>query len=308
MIVCAGEALIDMLPREIDGGPAYAPHAGGALFNTAIALGRLGAEVGFLSQLSSDMFGDQLRETLVASNVDTSLCPTSPQPTTLAFVNLTDGHAEYLFYDENSAGRTLAEADLPTLPASAIALHMGAISLIPEPAGGAYEALALREADRRVISLDPNVRANFIADADAHRARLGRMMAAAHIIKVSDDDREWLAPGVGADDFAAERLAEGAAIVIETRGGDGAVGYTKAGAVEVGVPRVEVVDTVGAGDTFNAGLLHALDRTGRLTRERIHETTPDELRDAMEFAARVAAVTVSRAGANPPWAHELETT
>ena len=308
MIVCAGEALIDMLPREIDSGPAYAPHAGGALFNTAIALGRLGAEVGFLSQLSSDMFGDQLRETLVASNVDTSLCPTSPQPTTLAFVKLTDGHAEYLFYDENSAGRTLAEADLPTLPASAIALHMGAISLIPEPAGGAYEALALREADRRVISLDPNVRANFIADADAHRARLGRMMAAAHIIKVSDDDREWLAPGVGADDFAAERLAEGAAIVIETRGGEGAVGYTKAGAVEVGVPRVEVVDTVGAGDTFNAGLLHALDRTGRLTRERIHETTPDELRDAMEFAARVAAVNVSRAGANPPWAHELETT
>ena len=308
MIVCAGEALIDMLPREIDGGPAYAPHAGGALFNTAIALGRLGAEVGFLSQLSSDMFGDQLRETLVASNVDTSLCPTSPQPTTLAFVNLTDGHAEYLFYDENSAGRTLAEADLPTLPASAIALHMGAISLIPEPAGGAYEALALREADRRVISLDPNVRANFIADADAHRARLGRMMAAAHIIKVSDDDREWLAPGVGADDFAAERLAEGAAIVIETRGGDGAVGYTKAGAVEVGVPRVEVVDTVGAGDTFNAGLLHALDSTGRLARERIGGTTPDELRDAMEFAARVAAVTVSRAGANPPWAHELETT
>ena len=295
-----------MLPREIDGGPAFAPHAGGALFNTAIALGRLGAEAGFLSQMSTDMFGDQLRETLAASNVDTSLCPTSPQPTTLAFVKLTNGHAEYLFYDENSAGRTLIEADLPVLPGDVTALHMGAISLIPEPAGSAYEALALRESDARVISLDPNVRANFIPDADAHRARLHRMMAASHIIKVSDDDRDWLAPGIDGGTFAAERLANGAAIVIETRGGDGAIGYVGGGTIEVGVPKVDVVDTVGAGDTFNAGLLHALDRSGRLTRDRIHDITQDELRDAMELAARVAAVTVSRAGANPPWAHELE--
>ena len=305
MIVCAGEALIDMLPREIEGRQAFVPQAGGALLNTAIALGRLGGEAGFLSQLSGDMFGDRLREALAHSNVDTSLCPTSDRPTTLAFVRLTDGQAEYLFYDENSAGRTLDVADLPALPDAVTALHLGAISLIPDPAGHAFETLATREAPRRVISLDPNIRAGFIPDPEAHRARIRRMMAVADIIKVSDEDMAWLAPGTAPEAFAAERLAEGAALVVETRGGDGATGHARHGTVEVGVPPVEVVDTVGAGDTFNAGLLHRLSRLGRLTRERIADIEEAELREALAFAARIAAVTVSRAGADPPWKNEL---
>ena len=168
MIVCAGEALIDMLPRELDGETVFAPHPGGAVFNTAVALGRLGARAGFLSQLSTDMFGQQLRRALAASNVDDGFCPSSPQPTTLAFVKLTDGQAEYLFYDEASAGRTLTRKALPVLPDDVLALHLGAISLIPEPAGSAYEALAIDESQRRVVSLDPNIRASFIPDAAAH--------------------------------------------------------------------------------------------------------------------------------------------
>ena len=194
--------------------------------------GGLGGEAAFLSQLSTDMFGDQLREALEASNVDTSLCPASGQPTTLAFVKLTDGHAEYLFYDENSAGRTLDTNALPALPDAAVAVHLGAISLIPEPAGGAFEALALRESPRRVVSLDPNIRANFIPDAAGHRARIERMMAACHILKVSDEDRAWLAPETSLDDFVAARLAEGVALVIETRGADGATGHFAGGAVD----------------------------------------------------------------------------
>ena len=307
MIVCAGEALIDMLPRQHEGRTAFVPHAGGAVFNTAIALGRLGGKVGFLSQLSSDMFGDQLREALAASSVDASLSPASDQPTTLAFVKLTDGHAQYLFYDENSAGRTLTQADLPDLPDAVAALHMGAISLIPEPAGAAFEALAMRETGRRVISLDPNIRANFISDEASHRARIRRMMRAAHIIKVSDEDMDWIEPGATPETFASARLADGAALVIETRGADGATGHFRGGEVSVPVPPVTVVDTVGAGDTFNAGVLHTLARMGRLERERIGAIEEHEVREALAFAARVAAVTVSRAGADPPWAHELET-
>ena len=305
MIVCAGEAIIDMLPREIDGRPAYAPHAGGALLNTAIGIGRLGGRAAHLSQLSTDLFGDMLREVMHASHVDLSLCPVSDRPTTLAFVQLVDGNARYHFYDEASAGRTMTVADLPDLSDQVAALHMGAVSLIPDPAGHAFETLALREATRRVISLDPNIRANFISDADAHRARVHRMMGVADIIKVSDEDMAWLSPRQSPTDFAAERLADGATLVVETRGGDGATGHFRGGTVDVGVPKVAVVDTVGAGDTFNAGLLFTLDRLGRLTRERIADLTEAELREALDFAARVAAVTVSRAGADPPWKDEL---
>src|SRR5262245_43961277 len=136
MILCCGEALIDMLPREsMAGEPAFAPYAGGAVFNTAIALGRLGVPVGFFSGLSSDLFGQQLREALTASRVSTDYANISDRPTTLAFVRLVDGHATYTFYDENTAGRMLTEGDLPPLAADVQAMLFGAISLIPEPCG-----------------------------------------------------------------------------------------------------------------------------------------------------------------------------
>lgn len=306
MILCCGEALIDMLPE----GEAFRPHPGGAVFNTAVALGRLGAPAGFFAQLSSDMFGERLSDALTASKVDATLCPRSPQPTTLAFVRLTDGQAEYLFYDEASAGRTLAPADLPALPDGVTALHFGAISLIPEPCGSAFEALCLREAGARVVSLDPNIRANFIADAPAHRARIRRMMAAADIIKVSDEDMAWIADDADADEdaFAGRCLADGASLVVVTRGARGASGHARTGKAHVEATPVTVADTVGAGDTFDAGLLHALDRAGRLSKAGLADLATNEVRDALAFAARAAAVTVSRPGADSPWAHELEAT
>ncbi|NAZ36536.1 carbohydrate kinase [Rubellimicrobium sp. CFH 75288] len=306
MILCCGEALIDMLPRTLpDGEAAFAPHAGGAVFNTAVALGRLGAPAGFLCGLSSDLFGDLLRETLAAAGVDSSLSPVSGRPTTLAFVRLRDGHASYTFYDEGTALRMLSPADLPALPPRVEALFLGGISLVGEPCGSAFEALQAREAGSRVTMLDPNVRPSFVADEGAYRARIDRMIARADILKVSDEDLRWLAGPGDPTDQARALLARGPRLVLVTRGAAGASGHLPEGHVEVEAPQVAVADTVGAGDTFNAGVLAALWRAGRLSRAGLAHLDEEALREALTLGVRAAAVTVSRPGANPPWAREL---
>ena len=306
MILCCGEALIDMLPRESTRGErAFAPYAGGAIFNTAIALGRLGIPTGFFTGLSDDMMGDILRDTLTSSGVDFRFCATSSRPTTIAFVKLVDGHASYAFYDENTAGRMISPADLPTLGPDCEALHFGAISLIPEPCGSTYEALMAREHQTRVISLDPNIRPGFIKDKAAHMARINRMAAMSDILKFSDEDLAWFGLPGNHDDLARHWLEMGAKLVVITRGADGATGYTGRFKVSVPSQRVEVVDTVGAGDTFDAGILASLKRQGLLTKAKVANLDEAAVRSALELGARAAAVTVSRAGANPPYADEI---
>ena len=306
MIVCCGEALIDMLPRETTlGEKGFAPYAGGAVFNTAIALGRLGQPTGFFTGLSDDMMGDILRETLAASKVDFSFAAVSPRPTTIAFVKLVDGQASYAFYDEGTAGRMITEADLPALGNDCEALHFGAISLIPEPCGSTYEALMAREHQRRVISFDPNIRPGFIRDKQKHIDRVARMAAMSDIIKFSDEDLEWF--GLEGDDDARATywLGQGARLVVLTRGAEGATAYTARFKVSVASERVKVVDTVGAGDTFDAGILASFKMQDLLTKEKIAALTEDQVRRALALGAKAAAVTVSRAGANPPFAHEI---
>jgi len=301
MILCCGEALIDMLPRKTAAGEnAFAPHTGGSVFNTAVALGRLDAPVQFFSGLSSDLFGDMLRAQLAASHVDSSPAATSDRPTTLAFVTLTDGHASYAFYDENTAGRMLSEADLPKTEADA--LFFGGISLVVEPCGAAYEALMLREAPHRLTMIDPNIRPSFITDEAAYRARLTRMMGCAGIIKTSDEDLAWI---VGDADANALLASTGAQVILLTRGGEGVSIVTASGTYDVPAEKADVVDTVGAGDTFSAGFLAQLHKSGHLTKDGITQATEADLRAAAAFGAKVAAITVSRAGANPPWAAEL---
>jgi len=301
MILCCGEALIDMLPRETSAGEtAFAPHAGGSVFNTAIALGRLDAPVQFFSGLSSDLFGDVLRAQLAASKVDSSPAAISDRPTTLAFVKLTDGHASYAFYDENTAGRMLSADDLPQTEADA--LFFGGISLVVEPCGAAYEAMMLREAPKRLTMIDPNIRPSFITDEATYRARLTRMMGAADIIKTSDEDLEWI---VGNADANALLASTGAQVILLTRGGDGVSIVTADGTYDVAAEKAEVVDTVGAGDTFSAGFMAQLNKSGHLTKEGIKQAGEADLRAAAAFGAKVAAITVSRAGANPPRASEL---
>lgn len=306
MILSCGEALIDMLPRTTPAGEAaFAPYAGGAVFNTAIAVGRLGAPSGFFSGLSSDLFGDLLRATLRDSRVDTSPAHVSARPTTLAFVRLTDGHATYTFYDENTAGRMLSPADLPALGPEVEALFFGGISLVGEPAAEAYEALQAREAPTRVTMVDPNIRPSFITDEAGYRARIGRMIARADIVKLSDEDLHWLMGPGDSHDQARAILAGGPSLVCITEGARGATGHTRAGYVHVAAPKVTVADTVGAGDTFNAGVLTALWRARLLSKAALAALGEEALREALTLGVRAAAVTVSRPGANPPWTHEL---
>ncbi|MDO9416374.1 carbohydrate kinase family protein [Pararhizobium sp.] len=306
MIVCCGEALIDMLPRDTTAGETgFAPYAGGAIFNTAIALGRLGIPTGFFTGLSDDMFGDILRETLTASNVDFSPCATLPLHTTLAFVKLVNGHATYAFFDENTAGRMIMGDHLPSFDASCEALHFGAISLIPEPCGSTYEALMTREHEKRVISFDPNIRRGFIKDGEAHKARMLRMAAMSDIVKFSDEDLDWFGEEGTHAELAAKWLARGPKLIVITKGADGADGYTGRGKVSVSGERVTVVDTVGAGDTFDAGILASLKMNDLLTKAQVATLSDDAVRDALSLGAKAAAVTVSRAGANPPFRHEI---
>ena len=306
MILCCGEALIDFLPRAgKDGATVYEPFCGGSVFNTAIALGRLGIRTGLFTGLSTDFFGDMLRDGLKASKVDLKFTKVWDKPSTLAFVKLTDGHARYSFLDDNSAGRMLTKKDLPKLDKKVAALHFGSISLIPEPGGTTLEALMKRESKSRVISLDPNIRPGQIKNRKSHLARLSRMIAMADIMKISDEDVMWM---TGKDNFAAAAkkwLKSGAKIVVITRGGEGVEAHTRSGSFSLPAVKVKVADTVGAGDTFTAGLLAALTNARLLDKASLASIGKDDLTAALNFAARAAAVTVSRPGANPPWASEL---
>ena len=307
MILSCGEALIDMLPRQSTAGEAaFAPYAGGSVFNTAIALGRLGVRAGFLSGISTDLFGAVLTETLAASNVDARLAIRSDRPTTLAFVKLVDGHASYAFYDENTAGRMILPDDLPVLPAAVQALFFGGISLPVDPCGGTYEALMAREAASRVTMIDPNIRPGFIRDEAAYRARLARMIALADIVKLSDEDLRWLeGPGEIAA-LARGLLIRGPKLIFVTEGGTGAHAFSAGLSLFEPAHRVTVVDTVGAGDTFNAGVLAALDRAGKLTKADVAAADAALISACLKLGNAAAAITVSRAGANPPWAEELQ--
>ena len=278
MILCCGEALIDMIATPtVSGDQGFVPHSGGAVFNTAIALGRLGAPAGMLTGLSTDMFGAQLAEALKASHVDSTHIIRSDRPTTLAFVQLKDGHASYNFMDENTAGRMLQPGDMPDQLPAVSAIYFGGISLACEPCADAYAALLDRHGPERAVMMDPNIRPGFIQDQTRYRTRLNHMIAQSDIIKVSDEDLDWIIPGPEPlKDKVPLLLQTGPAAVIVTRGGDGASGYLADGTeVSVPVTPVQVVDTVGAGDTFNAGVLESLDRAGHLSKSALRNLAPD---------------------------------
>ncbi|KGJ04800.1 fructokinase [Paracoccus halophilus] len=301
MILCAGESLIDMVPE----GASYRPMPGGAVYNTAIALGRMGAPSGYLWPISRDGFGEMLLPPLTGAGVDISLCPRSDRLTTLAFVTLTGGEARYAFYDEGSAGRMLRPEDLPEIPETVTALFIGGISLVPDPCGAAIEALVARCRPRMPVMIDPNIRPFFIADEAAYRARLERLLGMADLVKLSGDDLEWLAPGASTDEAAAAILGKGPRVIFQTGGARGARAHWSGETLAASAVSVKVADTIGAGDTFNAGVLAALARQGALTRAGIGQLTAGTILDALTLGTRAAAITVSRPGADPPWAHEL---
>lgn len=308
MILCAGEALIDMLPRKTEAGEAaFAPYPGGAVFNTAVALARLEVPVSFFTGLSEDLFGERLSRSLTVNGVDQSLIARSARPTTLAFVTLSGGNASYTFYDENTAGRMVSEADLPAIPETTAAGFFGGISLSVEPCAEAYATLAERMSGAgKLVMLDPNVRPGFITDEARYRDRMQRLLSLADVVKVSDEDLVWLM-GDGDPGVLAEAVrANGPALVLVTRGAEGVTAYSDGDPLHHPAPRAEVVDTVGAGDTFNAGFLAGLADAGCLSVDAVRAGLTDtDLRTALDLGVRAAAVTVTRAGANPPRRAEL---
>jgi fructokinase len=307
MILCCGEALIDMIPGETrEGASAFRPLVGGSVFNTSVALGRLGIPVRFFGGLSRDFFGDELREAMRKSNVDFSLSPVTDRYTILAFVKLEGGQARYAFIDEGSACRMIAVSDIPVLGDDTAAIHLGSFPLIAEPSGSTIEALCEREHERRVIHFDPNIRPTLVKDRAAYLERIGRMSRMADIIKLSEDDLDWITGGADAEGYAARALEGGAKIVVLTRGARGGLAFTRRHRCEApGLP-VNVADTIGAGDTFTAGLLAALSRIGALSKPALAALEEARLQRALAFATSAAAGTVSRPGADPPWTHELQ--
>lgn len=301
MIVVAGEALIDLVPEAPGNASApLLPARGGGPYNTAIALARLGSPVSFCSRISTDAFGSSLTGRLREEKVALDLVQRGPEPTTLAVAAIdAGGSAAYTFYCGGTADRLFA---LPAaLPAETRAVSFGTCSLVLEPGASAYEELIRREGRLgRFIALDPNIRAGLIPDPDAYRARFGRLLSSVSLLKLSEEDAQWLGYDI------AGWLTAGPVAVVVTRGEAGLTAYTREGDVySVPGEPVRVVDTIGAGDTVNAALLHALSTRGLLSVDALARLPEDGWHQVLRFAARAAAATCARAGAEPPFAHEL---
>lgn len=314
MIVVGGEALVDLVPAPSTGDGelgALLPLPGGGPYNVAITVARLGAGVRFLSRLSTDTFGEALLERLRVSGVDTSLVQRGDEPTTLAVAGIgPDGSARYSFHVEGTADRLVAD---PGEFGEVTMLSLGTLSLLLEPGASTYEAVLRRQARRGCLTVvDPNIRPVLVKDADSHRARFASWLPDISLLKLSIEDARWLAAlDAGAAeqtvvDRVREWLAKGPAAAVITRGADGLAAITGGGElVSVPAVRAAVVDTIGAGDTVHGALLSWLHTAGITSVDAVRTAGADAWREALGFAARAAAVTVSRAGAEPPYAAEL---
>jgi fructokinase len=300
VIVVAGEALIDLVPRGTGALAGLKPALGGGPYNTAVALGRLGTPTAFCSRTSYDAFGEALLDGLREAGVDVSSVQRGVEPTPLAVASIdANGSAAYSFYVEGTADRLFTPP--VELPARTRAVSFGTCSLVLEPGASAYEELMRTAAAQGVFTaLDPNIRAGLIPDPDAYRARFESWLPSVSLLKLSEEDALWLGG------TPREWLASGPAAVVITQGGDGLTAFTQDGAVHsVAGEKVDVVDTIGAGDTVNAALLHGLAAQDALSPAELLGLGASGWTRLLRFAARAAAITCSRAGAEPPYASEL---
>jgi fructokinase len=304
VIVVAGEALVDMVPVGEDELTPLAPKLGGGPYNVAVALGRLDVPASFLSRVSTDHFGGQLIKRLHASNVRTDLVQRGPENTTLAVVGLADdGSARYSFYVDGTADRLVE--DPGPLPEDVKAVSFGTLSLVLEPGASVYEKVLRRESKRLLTALDPNIRAGLIQDPGTYRARFRSWLPDVGLLKVSVEDAQWLAEDGDVIEIARTWISQGPAAVVLTKGGDGLSVITATGQVDVPPVKVDVVDTIGAGDTVQGALLAWLHDHDALSVEKVRALASDEWTDALTYAGAAAAITCSRAGAEPPFASEL---
>jgi fructokinase len=301
VVVVTSEALVDLVLAR-DGG--LAGHPGGAGYNVARTLGRLGRPVDYLGRVSTDGFGARLRRELEADGVGLDAIVTTDDPTTLALAEIgEDGGAQYRFYEAGTSAPGLTvEAAAAALPDRPATFYTGTLGLVFEPMATAHEALIARLGDDVLVVVDPNIRPSAIHDRAGYRGRLDRVLARADVVKASQEDLEWLEPGAEPAEAMRTLLGRDRAVGLVTLGGDGALVVTADEVVAVEAPAVEVIDTIGAGDSFIGGFL-ARWRGQGLGREDLARL--DELTEAAAFACRVAAITCSRAGADPPRADEL---
>ena len=277
------------------------PHVGGGPANTAKALARLGHDVHFIDGISTDQYGVAARAELLADEVKLDLALTSEKPTCRAIVSLdTNGSASYEFEIDGTA---TFDFSLDWLPDPSRyqpqVLHIGTLVTVIQPGADVLYDWALQVAEFAPIVFDPNIRPSVMDNRDLYEAAVEKWAAISSVIKVSDDDLAWLFPSKTVAEVANRWVADGAALVVVTRGANGLIGFTSDGAVEVPGVKIEVADTVGAGDTVGAIVVEAMVEKG------IMSLTGDSLRETLARAARAAAITCSRKGAEPPYKHEL---
>jgi len=311
MIISCGEALIDMVPHGSGDNLTFAPCPGGAPFNVARAVARLGSRSGFLGGLARDSFGQMLSHVLEDDHVSLKTAIRRDYPTALAFVTFDDDNEpHYQFYLDGSATTQVGNEDLPDIPADATAYIFGGVSLALDPVAASMEKLMGRVKGKLPIIMDPNIRPLLIPERDAYVARLERLIKLADLIKISAVDLEWLSPGQSAEDAARDMAARSGAVVILTSGSDGAVVYTDAGqnvTAPSTPPKITVVDTVGAGDCFLGGVTAWLDQNGLLGGD-LNDIGDKGWAAALDFANAAAALSCTRAGAVPPTVAEMKTT
>jgi fructokinase len=302
VILVAGEALFDLVLH--DTGDELHGHPGGAAFNAARTIGRLEQPVAYLGRLSIDRFGRRLDAMLEADGVARGSVVETNDPTTLAIAEVDhEGVARYRFYERGtSASGLTTEAALAALPGVVDILHVGTLGLTLEPVATATEAVVERLAGDALVALDPNIRPWVVEDEDAYRARLDRVLARSHVLKVSEEDLAWLRPELGATEAVRSLLEGGPSVGLLTRGPHGALVVTRTAEVAVPAPRAKVVDTIGAGDAFGGGFLAWWSERG-LGRDDLDRI--DVVVEATEFACLVAARTCSKPGAEPPYRSEL---
>ena len=301
MIVVCGEALIDVIHNG-DGTQRAAP--GGGPFNTARALARLGVPTAFLGRLSNDSFGRQLAASLTADGASLELASIGSESTTIAVADVdSEGLAEYQFLVQGTSAPNLTLDMIPAhLDVAVSALHLGTLGLVLEPMASTLVELLQRERDGRLVIVDPNIRVGLIPDAE-YRERLNDVLGQSTIVKASDADLAWLHPDLSYKRAAERLLGEGVSMVVVTLGAQGAFAAHRDFRIAVDAVHVQVVDTIGAGDAFGAGLLAWLHDHGAIKPDLLLEE--GELRAAVEFACLAAALTCARAGADPPWRAEM---
>ena len=305
MFLVCGDTLFDFF-LESEAGPGaatYAARAGGSPFNVAIGLARLGTDTGLLAGMSTDMLGQRLGRVLDAEGVSRRYIIPTDRPTTISLVGLdAEGVPAYQFYDSSDTG--VQVTDLPEIGPEVTGLHFGSYSLAAAPVADAAAALATAHRDR-FISIDPNVRPTVVPDMDVWRARLDVLFPLAGLVKISAEDLELLWPGRSAASFAEDVIGRGVLLAVVTDGGEAAHGWTATGHhASAAPPRVAVIDTVGAGDTFQAALISRL-MAGGDPRATLATLDQPGLASLLGHAARAASITCSRRGADLPRAAEL---